>query len=121
MTLEVVPEELRGAAKKLRAAAEPLACRHVPGDGVNGTAFGHVELAQWTGAILDYCRDANTQLSSAATTMAGDLGETADDLEAGDQSAVTRFDPMKNLFDRPGLELPGPSGSSAAGPRVVAP
>ncbi|WP_101525727.1 hypothetical protein [Nocardioides houyundeii] len=121
MTLEVVPEELRGAAKKLHSAAEPLACLYVSGEGVDGATFGHVELAQWTGTILDYCRDANTQLSSAATTMAGDLGETADDLEAGEQGVVTRFDPSKDLFGRPGLELPGPSGAPASGPRAVAP
>ncbi|WP_185994364.1 type VII secretion target [Nocardioides campestrisoli] len=123
MTLEVVPEELRSAANKLAAAAEPLACRDVSESGVSGESFGHVELASWTQAILQYCREANTQLSTAATTMGQDLKETADDVEAGDRNVGTRFDPFGYGLGGTGVGGVGAGGVSTPsfGPGPVAP
>lgn len=115
MTLEVEPEELRSAAKKLDKAAQPLACLHVPTKGATGEAFGHVELASWTVAMLEYSAEINGQLSSEASTMAGSLRATADDLEARDRQAGQLFQsPLQDWLDLNPPQAPATTGPGGA-------
>ena len=109
MTLDVDPAELRSAAKKLSAAADPLACRVVPSDGVTEEKVGHVELTGWITSVLEHCREANDQLSRSAEGMAGGLRTSADDYEARDTD-------VKGLFDSSPLTGPFGTGTSGGSP-----
>lgn len=106
MTLDVDPAELRSAAKKLSAAASPLACRVVSSAEPSEEKVGHVELTGWINSVLEHCRQANTRLSDDASAMAADLRVTADDFEARDQAVKARFDPS---------QLNGPFGNGPFG------
>lgn len=106
MTLDVDPAELRSAAKKLSAAAGPLACRVVSSAELTEEKVGHVELTGWVNSVLEHCREANTKLSNDASAMAADLRATADDFEARDQEVKVLFDPS---------QLNGPFGNGPLG------
>lgn len=91
MTLEVNPAELRSAAGKLREAADPLVCRHVPGDGISAMSFGHVALAEWATAMIENARTANKARSDFAYGNADGLVASAKDYEERDAAARARF------------------------------
>jgi uncharacterized protein YukE len=84
MSYEVVVENLRGAATKVRRITSDLSGQASITTGTTGAAFGHVELAEWTEAVGRACQKAAKELSDGADSLASNLDASADEYERTD-------------------------------------
>ncbi len=91
MSYEVLVENLRQAAARMRSTTQPLAGYDFHSTNVSGESFGHVELAEWFQAVADQCDQAGKALRSGAEAIAGQLEFAADNYEQTDNGVANQF------------------------------
>jgi hypothetical protein len=91
MSYEVLVENLREAARRMRSTTAPLAGYDFHSSNVTGESFGHVELAEWFEAVADQCDKAGAALRSGAEALAGQLEYAANTYERTDDGVADQF------------------------------
>lgn len=92
MSFNVDPDELDRAATRVREAADPLADYTLDvGKSTSSSVVGHVELAEWIGAVLDQCIKAGGALHDGADWLASELATTAATYRDADACVTTTF------------------------------
>jgi uncharacterized protein YukE len=111
MSYEVLVENLREAAGRMRSTTAPLAGYDFHSSNVTGESFGHVELAEWFEAVADQCDKAGAALRSGAEALAGQLEYAATNYEQTDEGVADSFRaPLSS-----GVFSSGPFGSAPFG------
>jgi hypothetical protein len=91
MSFDVDPDELDRAASRVREVSDPLASYSLDVGKMSSTEVGHVELAEWMGAVLDQCNKAGVALHDGADGLASDLAATATTYRNVDSCVATTF------------------------------
>lgn len=100
--VEVVTEELRTAADRVRHAVSPVACWTMPSSGASAHSFGHNELAE---VYVKFCSRLSQVVSAAAQgdeALAGQLEAAAAHYDTTDSGVGASY----GVFG-PGLTTPG--------------
>lgn len=91
MGYEVLIENLRKQAGRLRTMTDPLASYDFDLKNATGESFGHIELAAWVVAVGKQCDEAGKALRSGAETLADSLDYRATQYENAEDDAQDAF------------------------------
>ncbi|GAB2870233.1 hypothetical protein [Nocardioides pacificus] len=91
MGYEVLIENLRKQAGRLRTVTDPLTSYDLDLENVTAESIGHTELAEWVVAVGKQCDEAGKALFSGAETLAVSLEFHATQYENAEDGAREAF------------------------------